>query len=140
MLFRSNTQLFIQGESGLTRTADPWGGSWYVERLTQDLATRALGHIAEVEALGGMAKAIEAGVPKLRIEEAAARTQARIDTGAQTVVGVNRYRPEGADDIPVLKVDNSAVRERQLQKLSALRAERDEAATQAALEIGRAHV
>ena len=129
-----NTQLFLQTESGLTRTADPWGGSWYVERLTQDLAARALSHIAEVEALGGMARAIEAGVPKLRIEEAAARTQARIDTGAQTVVGVNKYRPDGArDDIPVMKVDNSAVRERQLQKLSRLRAERDETATRAAL-------
>ncbi len=129
-----NTQLFIQHESGLTRTADPWGGSWYVERLTQDLAQRALSHIAEVEALGGMARAIEAGVPKLRIEEAAARTQARIDTGVQTVVGVNRYRREGGrDDIPVMKVDNSAVRERQLEKLARLRVERDEAATQASL-------
>ena len=130
-----NTQLFLQVESGLTRTADPWGGSYYVERLTQDLAARALSHIAEVEALGGMARAIEAGVPKLRIEEAAARAQARIDTGAQAVVGVNRYKPEGgADDIPVMKVDNSAVRERQLQKLQRLRAERDEAQAEAALE------
>ncbi len=128
-----NTQLFIQMESGLPKTVDPWGGSFYVERLTHDLAQRALGHIAEVEALGGMAKAIEAGVPKLRIEEAAARTQARIDTGAQSVVGVNRYRPEGAEDIPVLKVDNAAVRERQLGKLVQLRTERDAAAVQAAL-------
>ena len=128
-----NTQLFLQTESGVTRTIDPWGGSWYVERLTHDLAARALAHINEVEALGGMARAIEAGVPKLRIEEAAARTQARIDTGAQSVVGVNRYKPTVADDIPVMKVDNSAVRERQLQKLERLRAERDPAGTEAAL-------
>ena len=129
-----NTQLFIQMESALTKTVDPWGGSYYVERLTHDLAARALEHIAEVEALGGMAKAIEAGVPKLRIEEAAARTQARIDTGAQSVVGVNRYRPESAEDIPVLKVDNAAVRERQLGKLVQLRTERDQRAVDAALE------
>jgi methylmalonyl-CoA mutase len=129
-----NTQLFLQLESGLTRTIDPWGGSWYVERLTHDLARRALGHIEEVERAGGMAKAIEAGIPKLHIEEAAARTQARIDTGRQTVVGVNRYRPDHVDDVPVLKVDNSAVRERQLDKLRRLRAERDEAKTRAALE------
>ena len=128
-----NTQLFLQMEAGQTRTADPWGGSYYVERLTADLAARALAHIREVEAAGGMARAIEQGLPKLRIEEAAAKTQARIDSGRQTVVGVNRYRPEHADDIPVLKVDNSAVRERQLQKLAALRAERDEAATRASL-------
>ncbi len=129
-----NTQLFLQKESGLTTAADPWGGSYYVERLTQDLAVRARGHIAEVERLGGMARAIEAGLPKLRIEEAAARTQARIDTGAQTVVGVNRYRPSGAAEaVPVLKVDNSAVRARQVDKLAALRAGRDEARVQAAL-------
>ena len=94
-----NTQLVLQIESGLTRTIDPWGGSWYVERLTPIWRARALAHIEEVEALGGMAKAIEQGLPKLRIEEAAARTQARIDCGRQTVVGVNRYRPEGTDDI-----------------------------------------
>ncbi|MBX7248848.1 MAG: methylmalonyl-CoA mutase [Caulobacteraceae bacterium] len=129
-----NTQLFLQMESGVTRTADPWGGSWYVERLTHDLAVRALGHIEEVEALGGMAKAIEQGLPKLRIEEAAARTQARIDTNRQAVVGVNRYRPDAVDDIPVLKVDNTAVREAQIAKLKRLRAERDEASTQAALQ------
>ena len=129
-----NTQLFIQMESGLPKTVDPWGGSYYVERLTHDLAARALAHIDEVEALGGMAKAIEAGVPKLRIEEAAARTQARIDTGAQSVVGVNRYRPDRAEDIPVLKVDNAAVRERQLGKLVQLRTERDQRAAEAALE------
>ena len=129
-----NTQLFIQMESGLSKTVDPWGGSYYVERLTHDLAERALAHIGEVEALGGMARAIEAGVPKLRIEEAAARTQARIDTGAQSVVGVNRYRPGMPEDIPVLKVDNAAVRERQLGKLVQLRTGRDQAAVDAALQ------
>jgi methylmalonyl-CoA mutase len=129
-----NTQLFLQAESGQTRVIDPWGGSYYIERLTADLAARALTHIAEVEALGGMAKAIENGLPKRRIEEASARTQARIDAGLQSVVGVNRYRPEGADEIPMLKVDNTAVREQQLAKLKRLKAERDPAATAAALE------
>jgi methylmalonyl-CoA mutase len=129
-----NTQLFLQLESGTTRVADPWGGSYYVERLTHDLAARALEHIEEVEALGGMAKAIEQGLPKLRIEEAAARTQARIDANRQSVVGVNRYRPEVADDIPVLKVDNAAVRAAQLEKLNRLKAERNEAETKAALQ------
>ena len=128
-----NTQLFLQLESGQTRVVDPWGGSYYVERLTADLAARALEHIAEVEALGGMAKAIEDGLPKRRIEEASARTQARIDAGRQSVVGVNRYKPDVADEIPVLKVDNTAVRERQLEKLQRLRAERDPAAVEAAL-------
>ncbi|MDQ0462570.1 methylmalonyl-CoA mutase [Caulobacter ginsengisoli] len=128
-----NTQLFLQMESGTTKVADPWGGSYYVERLTYDLARRAMAHIDEVEALGGMAKAIDQGLPKLRIEEAAARTQARIDSGRQSVVGVNRYRPEVADDIPVLKVDNSAVRTAQLEKLARLKAERDPAALEAAL-------
>jgi methylmalonyl-CoA mutase len=128
-----NTQLFLQVESGLTRTIDPWGGSYYVERLTHDLARRALEHIEEVERLGGMAKAIEAGVPKMRIEEVSARTQARIDTGRQTVVGVNRYRPSHPDDLPVLKVDNSSVRGQQIEKLRRLRAERDQAAVDATL-------
>ncbi|WP_312165712.1 methylmalonyl-CoA mutase [Phenylobacterium sp.] len=128
-----NTQLFLQLESGQTRVVDPWGGSYYVERLTADLAARALEHIAEVEALGGMARAIEDGLPKRRIEEASARTQARIDAGRQSVVGVNRYKPDVADEIPMLKVDNSAVRERQLEKLQRLRAERDPAAVEAAL-------
>jgi methylmalonyl-CoA mutase len=128
-----NTQLFLQLESGQTRVIDPWGGSYYVERLTADLASRALTHIAEVEALGGMAKAIENGLPKRRIEEASARTQARIDSGRQSVVGVNRYKPDGAEVIPVLKVDNSAVRERQLEKLKRLKAERDPARVAAAL-------
>ncbi|MDO1558305.1 methylmalonyl-CoA mutase [Brevundimonas sp. 2R-24] len=129
-----NTQLVIARETGLTRTADPYGGAFYVERLTHDLAARALSHIEEVEAAGGMARAIEQGIPKLRIEAAAARTQARIDTGLQSVVGVNRYRPENEHEIPVLKVDNAAVRARQIEKLQRLRAERDEAACQAALE------
>ncbi|MBW3617677.1 MAG: methylmalonyl-CoA mutase [Proteobacteria bacterium] len=129
-----NTQLLLQLETGLTRTIDPWGGSYYVERLTHDLAQRALAHIEEVEALGGMAKAIEAGVPKLRIEEASARTQARIDTGRQSVVGVNRYRPATEETVPVLKVDNSAVRERQLDKLRRLRAERDGAEVERTLQ------
>ncbi|MBA5779085.1 methylmalonyl-CoA mutase [Stappia sp. F7233] len=129
-----NTQLFLQQESGTTRTIDPWGGSFYVERLTADLAAKALAHIQEVEALGGMAKAIEKGIPKLRIEEAAAKTQARIDAGSQTVVGVNKYKPETEDVIDVLKVDNAEVRARQIEKLKILRTERDEDATQASLE------
>jgi len=129
-----NTQIFLQRETGMTDSADLWGGSYYVERLTHDLAARALAHIEEVETVGGMAKAIEAGIPKLRIEEAAARTQARIDTGQQTVVGVNKYLSDLADDIPVLKVDNADVRARQIDKLKRLRAERDEAACQAALD------
>ena len=128
-----NTQLFIQHETGTCRTVDPWGGSYYVERLTHDLAKRAWDHIQEVEELGGMAKAIEAGLPKLRIEEAAARTQARIDSGRQTVVGVNKYRLDETENIDVLKVDNAAVRASQLRKLEKLKAERDEEACQAAL-------
>ncbi|MBI1200785.1 MAG: methylmalonyl-CoA mutase [Phenylobacterium sp.] len=129
-----NTQLFLQIESGQTRVIDPWGGSFYIERLTADIAERALAHIAEVEALGGMAKAIEDGLPKRRIEEASARTQARIDSGQQTVVGVNRYRPDVEDDIPVLKVDNTAVRNAQIAKLNRLKAERDPEAVAAALD------
>ncbi len=129
-----NTQLFLQIESGLVRTIDPWGGSYYVERLTQDLAERALHHIQEVEALGGMTKAIEQGLPKLRIEEAAAKTQARIDGGIQAVVGVNRYKPDGADEIPVMKVDNASVRKQQLEKLRRLRLERDPEETAAKLD------
>jgi methylmalonyl-CoA mutase len=129
-----NTQIVLQTESGLTRSIDPWGGSWYVERLTHDLAARALAHIEEVEALGGMAKAIEKGVPKLRIEEAAARTQARIDSGEQTLVGVNRYATDAVDDIQTLKVDNAAVRAQQLEKLARLKAERDPAEVAAKLK------
>jgi methylmalonyl-CoA mutase len=128
-----NTQLFIQQETGTTRSVDPWGGSHYVERLTHDLAKRAWGHIQEIEGLGGMAKAIEAGIPKLRIEEAAARTQARIDSGRQTVVGVNKFRPAGTEKIDVLKVDNTAVRAAQIEKLKRLKAERDPAKVEAAL-------
>jgi len=129
-----NTQLFLQMEGGQNRVVDPWGGSFYVERLTADLAKRALTHIAEVEALGGMAKAIEEGLPKRRIEEASARIQARIDSGKQSLVGVNRYRPDVPDDIPVLKVDNTAVRNAQLEKLRRLKAERDPEAVAAALD------
>src|SRR5262249_18173392 len=120
-----NTQLFLQQESGTCRVVDPWGGSYFVERLTYELAKKAWTHIEEVESLGGMAKAIEAGVPKLRIEEAAAKTQARIDSSHQIVVGVNRYRPQTENEIEILKVDNSAVRARQIEKLVALRTERD---------------
>jgi methylmalonyl-CoA mutase len=128
-----NTQLFLQQESGTARVVDPWGGSFYVERLTAELARKAWGHIREVEELGGMAKAIEAGVPKLRIEEAAAKTQARIDSGHQSVIGVNKYRPENEAPIDVLKVDNSAVRQLQIEKLNRLRAERDAGAVEEAL-------
>jgi len=128
-----NTQLQLQQEAGLTRTVDPWGGSYYVERLTADLAERARAHILEVEELGGMAKAIDTGLPKMRIEEAAARTQARIDSGRQTIVGVNRWQPTEADDIPILKVDNAAVREAQIARLNTLRANRDQAAVDEAL-------
>ena len=128
-----NTQILLQQESATTRQIDPWGGSFFVERLTADLAAKAWAHIQEVEALGGMAKAIEAGIPKLRIEEAAATTQARIDGGAQTVVGVNKYKPESEKPIDVLKVDNTAVRAAQIEKLRRLKAERDPAAVEAAL-------
>jgi methylmalonyl-CoA mutase len=128
-----NTQLFIQQETGTCRVADPWGGSHYVERLTYELARKAQAHIAEVEALGGMAKAIAAGIPKMRIEEASARTQARIDSGAQTIVGVNKYRVKDEAEIEVLKVDNKTVRESQIAKLKRLKAERDPQAVAAAL-------
>jgi methylmalonyl-CoA mutase len=129
-----NTQLFLQQESGATRIIDPWGGSYYVERLTAELAKRTKAHIDEVEALGGMANAIEKGLPKLRIEEAAARAQARIDSGRQAVIGVNKYRPQAEQPIEVLKVDNAAVRAQQIEKLKRLRAERDEERTRQALE------
>ena len=128
-----NTQLFLIEETATTKVIDVWGGSYYVERLTAELTARAQGHIDEVERLGGMAKAIENGVPKRRIEEAAARTQARIDAGRQTVVGVNMFTPTIERDLNVLKVDATAVRARQVEKLKRLRAERDEQATQAAL-------
>ncbi|MCA3004440.1 MAG: methylmalonyl-CoA mutase, partial [Phycisphaerales bacterium] len=129
-----NTQLFLQLETDTCRVIDPWGGSYYVERLTYELASRAWAHIAEVENLGGMAKAIEAGVPKLRIEEAAARTQARIDSGKQTVVGVNKYRPDHDPGVDVLKIDNSAVLAAQTARLKSLRASRDQAAVERALQ------
>jgi methylmalonyl-CoA mutase len=121
-----NTQLFLQQESGTTRVIDPWGGSAYVERLTFDLARLAWTRIEEVDRAGGMAKANEEGIPKLRIEEAAARTQARIDSGRQPVIGVNKYRPDVTEAIDVRKVDNTAVRAQQIEKLRRLRAERDE--------------
>ncbi|MFA6205806.1 MAG: methylmalonyl-CoA mutase family protein, partial [Methylocystis sp.] len=129
-----NTQIVLQEESGTTRIIDPWGGSYYVERLTAELAKGAWKHIEEIETLGGMAKAIAAGVPKQRIEEAAAKTQARIDSGTQVVVGVNKYQPVNDAKPNVLKVDNAAVRVAQLDKLKRLREERDEAKTQAALD------
>ncbi|MEU8638734.1 methylmalonyl-CoA mutase [Amycolatopsis sp. NPDC048633] len=128
-----NTQLLLQQESGTTRVIDPWGGSAFVEKLTYDLARKAWGHISEVEQAGGMAKAIDAGIPKLRIEEAAARTQARIDSGRQPVIGVNKYQVTSDEDIEVLKVDNAGVRTQQLEKLRRLRSERDSAATEDAL-------
>ena len=128
-----NTQLVLQQESGTCQVIDPWGGSYYVERLTADLAARAWAHIQEVEGMGGMADAISAGVPKLRIEEAAARTQARIDAGRQTVVGVNTYRLDREAPVEVLRVDNAAVRAGQIAKLARLRADRDPEAVQAAL-------
>ena len=129
-----NTQLILQQESGTTRTIDPWGGSFYVERLTYDLATRALKHIEEVEKIGGMTKAIAAGIPKRMIEQAATATQGRIDSGRQTIVGVNKYRTDKDADISILKVDNRAVRHQQLEKLTRLKAQRDEAVVQSALD------
>ena len=128
-----NTQLFLQQEAGTAKVIDPWGGSYFVERLTMDLAQKAWKHVEEIEAMGGMAKAIEAGIPKSRIEEAAARTQARIDTGEQAVIGVNKYQVATDEKIDILKVDNSAVRAAQIEKLQRLRAERNEAETQGLL-------
>lgn len=129
-----NTQLILQKESGTTRIIDPWGGSAYLERLTHDLAARALAHIEEVEALGGMAAATEQGIPKLRIEEAAARTQARIDSGEQMLVGVNAHRPENDIEVDVLKIDNAEVRARQLSKLQNLKGTRNVGAVESALD------
>jgi len=128
-----NTQLLLQQESGTTNIIDPWGGSYYVEKLTHDLANRAWAHIQEVEQAGGMAKAIEEGIPKMRVEEAAARTQARIDSGQQSVIGVNTFRLADEDPLEVLKVDNQAVLGSQLAKLKQLRAERDSADVEARL-------
>ena len=129
-----NTQLFLQAESGICNVVDPWGGSCYVERLTHELAHKAWSHIQEVERLGGMAKAIETGIPKLRIEEAAARRQALIDSGRETIVGVNRYRLEREAPMEILEVDNGAVRESQVRQLHKLRSERDNPAVRQALE------
>ncbi|MCJ2123898.1 methylmalonyl-CoA mutase [Methylobacterium sp. J-077] len=129
-----NTQLFLQQESGTCRIVDPWGGSYYVEKLTADIAARAWEHIREVDQLGGMAKAIEAGIPKLRIEEAAARAQARIDSGRQTIVGINKFKSDDDMAIDLLRVDNGNVRRLQIDKLKRLRSERDEAAVTARLE------
>ncbi len=128
-----NTQLYLQQETGSCRVIDPWGGSYYVEALTRDVAAGAMAHIEEIEELGGMAKAIETGIPKMRIEEASARAQARIDSGRQTIVGVNKYRSDDDSAPEILKVDNTAVREAQLARLKELRANRDEAKLQEAL-------
>ena len=129
-----NTQLILQTESGTTRIIDPWGGSAFVDKLTHDLAARALAHIEEVEALGGMAAAIEQGIPKMRIEEASARTQARIDSQEQALVGVNMHRPEKDIEVDVLKVDNAEVRARQMAKLQQLKGTRDVAEVETALD------
>jgi methylmalonyl-CoA mutase len=128
-----NTQIYIQDETTVDYAIDPWGGSYYVESLTRELVEKAWAHIQEVEKLGGMAKAIESGIPKLRIEEAAARTQARIDSGAQTIVGINKYRLEKEDPIDILEVDNTAVREAQIRRLHELKANRDGAEVEVAL-------
>jgi methylmalonyl-CoA mutase len=129
-----NTQIYIQEETQVCRAIDPWAGSYYVENLTHEIAHRAWEHIREVENLGGMAKAVESGVPKMRIEEAAARAQAKIDSGAQVIVGTNKYKLEKQDPLETLEVDNSAVRESQIIRLAKLRAERNEAECQLALE------
>ncbi len=129
-----NTQLFLQQEAGITGVIDPWAGSYFIERLTHDLALKAWSHIEEVEKLGGMAKAIEEGLPKMRIEESSAKTQARIDSGRQTIVGINKYRKDEEDELEILKVDNSAVREAQIARLAKLKAERNEQEVQEKLD------
>lgn len=129
-----NTQIYIQEETNICRTVDPWAGSYYVESLTKEIAERAWAHIMEIEEMGGMAKAIETGLPKMRIEEAAARKQARIDAGNETIVGINKYRLEHEDSIETLEVDNTAVRESQIKRLNALRANRNEADVQRCLD------
>jgi len=129
-----NTQIYIQEETRVCKAIDPWAGSYYVETLTDEIVQRAWEHIKEVESLGGMAKAVESGVPKMRIEEAAARAQAKIDSGVQTIVGTNSYRLEKEDPIETLEVDNSAVRESQIVRLAKLRAERNKTECQAALD------
>ncbi|MFA5262865.1 MAG: methylmalonyl-CoA mutase [Opitutaceae bacterium] len=128
-----NTQLYLQNETGICNVVDPWGGSYYVEALTEELLTKARSHLAEVETMGGMTKAIEAGIPKLRIEEASARRQARIDSSKETIVGLNKYRLEKEAPIDTLEVDNSAVRDSQIKRLKELRASRDEAKCRASL-------
>ncbi len=128
-----NTQIYIQEETQICKEVDPWGGSYYIETLTHELAHKGWELIQEIESMGGMAKAIETGLPKMRIEEAAARTQARIDSGVQTIVGVNKYRLEKEDPIDILEIDNSVVREGQIKGLEKLRAERDEEAVKKAL-------
>lgn len=129
-----NTQIYLQEETNICKAIDPWAGSYYVESLTHEIAQRAWMHIREVESLGGMASAIESGVPKMRIEEAAARTQARIDCGLQTIVGTNRYRLDREDPMDTLEVDNTCVRDAQIRRLAQLRAERDEQKCRASLE------
>ena len=129
-----NTQIYIQEETQICKSVDPWAGSYYVETLTHEIAHRAWEHIMEVESLGGMVKAVESGVPKVRIEEAAARAQARIDSGVQTIVGTNKYRLEKEDPLETLEVDNSAVRDSQIKRLAKLRAERNEKECQSALD------
>jgi len=129
-----NTQIYIQDETQICRAVDPWAGSYYVESLTHELAHKAWEHIQEIEKLGGMAKAIESGIPKMRIEEAAARTQAKIDSGSQVIVGVNKYRLEKEEPIDILDIDNSAVRESQIERLKKLKAERNEQEVRAALD------
>ncbi|MFY0780773.1 methylmalonyl-CoA mutase [Peribacillus simplex] len=129
-----NTQLYLQNETGITNVLDPWGGSYYVESLTAELLEKAWEHIEEIEALGGMAKAIETGLPKMRIEEAAARRQAHIDSGKESIIGVNKYRLEKEDPLEILDIDNTAVREAQIRRLEHLRAERDKAKVEAALQ------
>ncbi len=128
-----NTQIYIQNETMVCKQIDPWAGSYYVETLTNELVEKAWAHIQEIEKLGGMAKAIETGLPKMRIEEAAARTQARIDSGTQTIVGINKYRLDHEDPIDILEIDNTAVRKQQEESLAKVRANRDEAACKAAL-------
>ena len=129
-----NTQIYIQEETNVCREVDPWAGSYYIESLTDEIAHKAWEHIQEIEKLGGMAKAIETGLPKMRIEEAAARTQARIDCGIQTIVGTNKYRLDHEDPIDILEVDNTAVRNQQIERLKQLRANRNEADVQKALD------
>ena len=129
-----NTQIYLQEETNICRVVDPWAGSYYIETLTHEIAHRAWAHIQEVEKLGGMAKAIESGVPKMRIEEASARKQSRIDSNIDTIVGINKYRLDHEDPIETLEIDNTAVRNAQIERLHKLRAERDNEAVQAALD------